>query len=322
MLIHEHQIYKIVMKPYFSVVIPLYDKERHIKATIDSVLAQNFVDFEIIVVDDGSIDSSLAVVKSITDDRIKVFTTKNQGASSARNFGIEQASANYIALLDADDYWYPFYLEEQKRLIDLYPEQFVFSTAQKISKYGKRYPCTYSIDLGQETDGIVNYFRASMISSIIHTSAVVIHKAVFKCVGKFDPNIQSGQDTDLWIRIGLNYAIAFSTKICSEYNFIPEGLFKSTRSMSQKIDLSPYEALEKDNIDLKKFLDLNRYTLAIQAKLWDDLDSFKSLTSKIALHHLNKKQRFLLKQNKNAIINFIKLKEGLSKLGIQLSAYK
>lgn len=313
---------KLVMKPYFSVVIPVYNKEQHVKATIESVLAQGFDDFEVIVVNDGSTDDSLNVLYSISDARIKVFSTENQGASSARNFGIENASADYIALLDADDHWYDFYLEEQKRLIESYPEQSVFATAQKICKYGKRYPCTYSIDFKKDTEGIVNYFKASMISSIIHTSAVVIHKTVFSLVGKFDPKIQSGQDTDLWIRIGLKYPVVFSKKVCSEYNFIPEGLYKSTYSMTQKIDLSPYEQFEKENLDLKRFLDLNRYTLAIQSRLWDDEDSYKSLVSKIELDHLNKKQRFLLKQSKTVILNFIKVKEGLSRLGIQLSAYK
>jgi len=310
------------MKPYFSIVIPLYNKERHIKNTIESVLNQTFEDFEIIIVNDGSTDRSAEVVKSIPDQRIKLFTTKNQGASNARNFGIDKATSEFVALLDADDYWYPFYLQEQKRLIDKYPEEFVFSTAQKILKYGKRYPCQYSIDFGEAMDGIVNYFQASLMSSIIHTSAVVIHKDVFKNIGLFNPKIESGQDTDLWIRIGLEYSVTFSKRICSEYVFIPDGLFKSTHSMKQKIDLSPYKALEKNNYDLKKFLDLNRYALAIQSKLWNDNASFEALSADIELNNLNNKQRFLLKQNKDIIELFIKIKDSLSRLGIQLSAYK
>jgi len=282
------------MKPYFSIVIPLYNKERHIKNTIESVLNQTFEDFEIIIVNDGSTDRSAEVVKSIPDQRIKLFTTKNQGASNARNFGIDKATSEFVALLDADDYWYPFYLQEQKRLIDKYPEEFVFSTAQKILKYGKRYPCQYSIDFGEAMDGIVNYFQASLMSSIIHTSAVVIHKDVFKNIGLFNPKIESGQDTDLWIRIGLEYSVTFSKRICSEYVFIPDGLFKSTHC----------------------------YALAIQSKLWNDNASFEALSADIELNNLNNKQRFLLKQNKDIIELFIKIKDSLSRLGIQLSAYK
>ncbi|RKE98106.1 glycosyltransferase family 2 protein [Ichthyenterobacterium magnum] len=310
------------MPQQISVVIPLYNKEKHIASTLMSVLAQTFKDYEVIIINDGSTDNSVKIVKSFSDQRIKLFTTKNKGAAHARNYGIKKATSNFVALLDADDYWFPFYLAKQNSLINKYPKQHVFSTAQKIYKYGRHYPCTYSVNFGLESDGVTNYFKSSTISSIIHSSSIVIHKDVFKNVGMFNQKIMSGQDTDLWIRIGLKYPIVFSTKICSVYNFVSDGLFKSTHSMKQKIDLSPYEVFEKNNSDLKKFLDLNRYALAIQSKLWNDKKSFKALTSKIELSNLNKKQRFLLKQNKNTLLMFIKIKENLSKLGIQLSTYK
>jgi glycosyltransferase involved in cell wall biosynthesis len=97
-------------QPYFSVVISLYNKEKHIQSTIESVLAQTFVDFEIVVVNDGSTDGSEAVVKSIDNGRIQIYSQENKGASAGRNAAISKATGTYIALLDADDLWKPNYL--------------------------------------------------------------------------------------------------------------------------------------------------------------------------------------------------------------------
>ena len=95
----------------FSVIIPLYNKQDYITRTINSVLNQTYQNFEIIVVDDGSTDKSLSVVKTIKDKRIKVFSQKNLGVSNARNKGIKQSKGNYIAFLDADDEFLPRYLD-------------------------------------------------------------------------------------------------------------------------------------------------------------------------------------------------------------------
>ena len=87
--------------PVFSIIIPLYNKEKYIQNTIESALHQTFTDFEIIVVNDGSTDSSLAIVEQIEDSRIKIFSTKNGGVSKARNYGIEKAQSDLIAFLDS-----------------------------------------------------------------------------------------------------------------------------------------------------------------------------------------------------------------------------
>ena len=96
--------------PFFSVVIPLYNKENYIKQTLESVLCQTFQDFEIVVVDDGSTDDGVEVVKSLSDDRIILYQQPNKGASSARNYGVQVSSSPWVALLDADDIWYKDHL--------------------------------------------------------------------------------------------------------------------------------------------------------------------------------------------------------------------
>src|SRR5690606_31912630 len=140
-----------------------------------------------------------------------------------------------------DDYWYPFYLKEQYRLIKKYRGESVFSTAQEIIRKGKIFPKTYSLpkDFGQ--DGIVNYFEASYLASILHSSSTVLKKEVFFKTGIYNPNIKSGQDTDLYIRIGLYYNIVFSPRICSSYYIIENSLFRSSSSLKDKADFKSYE---------------------------------------------------------------------------------
>ena len=90
---------------YFSVIIPLYNKESFIEKTLECVLNQTFKDFEIIIVNDGSTDASLEKIKKFTDNRIKIFQQENQGVSVARNKGMEMAEGEYFCFLDADDEW-------------------------------------------------------------------------------------------------------------------------------------------------------------------------------------------------------------------------
>ena len=96
-----------------SVVIPLYNKEKKIEYTLKSVFTQTFQNFEIVIVDDGSTDNSVEEVEKFTDSRIRLIHQTNAGVSAARNRGIEAASGELIAFLDADDVWMPEYLATQ-----------------------------------------------------------------------------------------------------------------------------------------------------------------------------------------------------------------
>ena len=90
--------------PFFSIIIPVYNKEQYIQKCIDSIIAQTFEDFEVIVVNDGSTDSSKKILESITDSRFRVITIPNRGVSNARNIGLQKAIGEYILFIDADDY--------------------------------------------------------------------------------------------------------------------------------------------------------------------------------------------------------------------------
>ena len=111
-----------------SVVIPLYNKEKQVKQTLRKVLEQTFSDYEIIIVNDGSTDSSAEIAREFEDHRIKVIDQENAGVSAARNRGIKEAKGNFIAFLDADDEWDKDYLAAQHQLTIDYPQCDVFAT--------------------------------------------------------------------------------------------------------------------------------------------------------------------------------------------------
>lgn len=117
----------------FSVVIPAYNAEKFIRNSIQSVLKQTIHDFEILVVDDGSIDNTGKVVESIGDQRIKYIKQENGGVSVARNTGIKAAEGEYICFLDADDLWYEDHLETLSKMITTYPQCGAYLTGYALS---------------------------------------------------------------------------------------------------------------------------------------------------------------------------------------------
>ena len=125
-----------------SVVVPLYNKKSSIKSTIESVLAQTYKDFELIVVDDGSTDGSADVVKSFDDNRIRLISKENGGVSSARNEGIREAKNEFISFLDADDLWDKDFLLEIDKLINDFPEAGILGTSYSYKKNGVLIPAT------------------------------------------------------------------------------------------------------------------------------------------------------------------------------------
>lgn len=306
--------------PYFSIVIPVYNKAAFLKATLDSVLAQSFTDFELILVNDGSTDDSAQVIAGFKDDRIRYFEKENGGASTARNFGILQATSRYITFLDADDYWYPDFLQEMFRLTNRFAYEKIFAAAIEIEMPEKVFPAQYSITLGNDAQ-IVDYFDASTRTTAICTSCAVFEKSLFEEVGHFDTNIKSGQDTDLWIRMGLKYPVVFSSKILARYVYDAQSLSKN-KAHVKKLDFSKFATEEKSNAKLKKFLDLNRYSFAVRCKLHGNFALFREYRRAIDLRNLSLKKRVLVDLPAAVLKGLIELNLLLVRLGISRSAFK
>lgn len=306
---------------FFTVIIPLFNKENFIENTLKSVLNQSFIDFEVLIINDGSTDKSEEKVLEFKDTRIHYFYKENEGVSAARNFGIEKAKSDYITFIDADDFWYPNFLEEMFKNIRRFPELKVFSAAIEVETSKKIIPSTYSIVKTADCE-IVNYFEASSKETVICTSCAVFHKSVFEKTGNFDIQLKSGEDTDMWIRIGLIYPILFSWKILARYVYDPKSLTKNHTTTINSFDFSKYTSLEKTNPSLKKFLDLNRFSLAVKSKIIGEKKHFLLFYKAIDLENLSFKKRILLKLPVYILKPLIDLKTLLANFGLGNSVFK
>lgn len=311
--------------PKFSVIIPLYNKEKDIQKTLSSVLEQSFSDFEIIIVNDGSTDNSEEIVKSINDSRIHLYSEENKGVSASRNFGVDKSNSNYIAFLDADDYWYPNHLKNLFSLIEKYPNHSWYATAyeKKLNENLMTPMVSPIVSKGNNWMGeIDNFFENSYIDSLINSSSVCFAKDFYKTLKGFNISITHGEDTDLWIRAALKSPIIFSNKITVRNNL--NSFNRSSKIPSHKrkrFHINDFEEAEKSTPSLKKYLDLNRYSLAIQHKILGDLSGFKKYKEGINIENLNKKQRFLLSQNRHVLRILIRLQKIAERLGLRLSSF-
>lgn len=307
--------------PKFSIIIPLYNKEKFIESTLKSVLEQTYQNFEIIIVNDGSTDKSVALAEQFTDHRIKIFHQQNQGVSVARNNGITYATAQYICFLDADDYWYPHFLETFNSLIENYKNQYVFSAAFEVETKWNTFKSLYSIDSSKK-DLVVDFFEASKKECVLWTSCAVFEKSVFDKIGNFDKTIKIAQDTDLWIRIGLHYPIVFTWETLAIYKHDAESLSKKTDDLNDRLHFKKFEKEEKTNPKLKAYLDLMRYFAAMHSKLNNNLKSFKELVNEINYSNLSLKKRILLKIPVNIIKLLLKVQQLLVKLKLSNAIFK
>lgn len=171
----------------FSVVIPLYNKELSIRNTLQSVLDQTFTNFEIVIVNDGSTDSSATIVEEFTDPRIRLIHQENQGVSAARNHGIQEATNEWVTFLDADDLWMRNHLEEYKKVIDEHPQMnWIISGYLAENKRGNK-------KFIYQKNGILENVIDDLLNGLkIHTSTVCIRKKLFE------------ENNDLYFRIGMN----------------------------------------------------------------------------------------------------------------------
>ena len=253
-----------------SVVIPLFNKQAHIRKTVDSVLNQTFRDFEILVINDGSTDRGAEMLEAVSDSRLRVISQKNAGVSTARNNGVKAAKHNIIAFLDADDWWEPDYLEQMAALVHEYPEAGLWGCAYKEIKNGRERPAQIGVPEGFEK-GIINYFEvyANTLWMPVTSSSAIVRKDVFTETGGFKPELKLGEDFHLWSRIALEYPVAYLNRPLVAYNQDVDAVNRGvaqTKWYSPKehfiFHLGHFEKAEEHNRELKVLLDnLRGYAL-------------------------------------------------------------
>lgn len=202
-----------------SVIIPLYNKERHVARAIDSIYAQTYKNFEVIVIDDGSSDNSADVVIAMKMDNLSLIRQENRGVSAARNSGIRRSNGDIIAFLDADDEWRVDFLETIIQLMDRYDDAGLYATSYAIC--GDDGIVTERNLTGippSPWHGLIdNYFKVILYSLPISSSCVAIPKKVFVDVGMFAEGEPRAEDQEMWFRVALKYKIAFCNTPCATY---------------------------------------------------------------------------------------------------------
>jgi len=273
------------MRPFFSVIIPLYNKEELIHETISSVLNQTYKNFEIIVVNDGSTDNSLKVVNDISDPRINVLEQENLELSQARNNGVKISKYDYIAFLDADDLWCSNYLECICNLIYEYNNSYVFATKSK-PWYKKHIP-----NLLCNSSEVKSYRLISdcfkIRENIFSYSSIVFHKQVFNKIGFFNPDVTFGEEEDLTIRLFLNYDLAYSNNGLVYYRKGLKNQLTTPNSKFQKIipDYNKY-LNDKNRSSLSPYLDFIHFKLVVLFKMERNYDLVKFYKQKISAKNL------------------------------------
>jgi glycosyltransferase involved in cell wall biosynthesis len=196
-------------------VIPVRNRPVAVRRAIESVLAQTFQDFEIIVVDDGSTDDTASAVAMFTDPRVRLIRhDRTRGGSAARNTGIDAGTAPYIAFLDSDDEWLPTKLQRQLELFEGSSDDLglVYAGTQRVYADGS---CDTYIPSRHK-----DIVRVSLTANVIgDTSVGMVRRIVLNVTGTFDESLPASQEMDLWLRICEHFRV----------DFVPEALARVSK---------------------------------------------------------------------------------------------
>ena len=184
-------------KPLVSIITPAYNAGSFIGETIESVLRQTYEHWEMIIVDDGSMDNTAEVVKSFSDPRVHYLHQKNAGQSSARNLAIEAAKGKYIALLDHDDIFYPDKLTKQVAYMEAHPDC-GFCYCKIYHFYNEHPDQPYYFPLPHPSGQL---FGDLLVSNFINPLSVMIRKDVLEKFGAFEPKFPWADEQYLWLKL-------------------------------------------------------------------------------------------------------------------------
>ena len=199
--------------PKISVVIPTYNRADLISETLDSVLAQTYRDFEVIVVDDGSTDDTIKLLSKYGQD-IRIIGQENQGAGSARNTGIREAKGEFIAFLDSDDLWLPKKLERQIAFLDRNRDlSWVYTDVEVFDgESGRKLYILGQCSRLYEGDILPYLFLKNFIPS----STLLVRRSIFNEIGAFK-TLPMAQDCDMWLRIAALYPVGLIAEPLARY---------------------------------------------------------------------------------------------------------
>jgi glycosyltransferase involved in cell wall biosynthesis len=229
-----------------SIVIPAYNVAPYIAETLDSVFAQTYTNYEVIVVNDGSPDTEefeQAIAPYLS--RIRYLKQENLGASVARNAGVKAAAGEFIAFLDADDLWQLNYLHEQLKFIRDRNSDLVCADAMMFGEpetEGRSYMTLLMNDAPSSDD--VSFPQLIDASRCLITSGIVARRERLLDAGLFDPALRTAQDFDMWLRLALKGArVSYQRQALLKYRCRPDGLTRDTINSHQR-ELRVFDKIE------------------------------------------------------------------------------
>ncbi|MFT6835953.1 MAG: glycosyltransferase involved in cell wall biosynthesis [Francisellaceae bacterium] len=278
----------------FSVVIPLYNKEKYIADTLQSVVNQNYKNFEVIIVDDGSTDNSVEkIMPFLGDTRFKLVEQQNGGVSSARNTGVSSSHFDHVAFLDADDLWMPDYLLKMQQAITQFPDCVMYNCTGIVRNAD-----------GSEFERVIEKFKGKICLNdffenphvTLHTSATIVCKKAFSKAGGFPVGMKRNQDYALFFAIAFYGQTVYCGFPLSLYNGACEG--QATRTPMKQVlphIVNRFNAVHRQyslNIseDNKKYLVFLQYELRhtfLQLRREKDIESFSYMTNNLNRDILN-----------------------------------
>jgi glycosyltransferase involved in cell wall biosynthesis len=248
--------------PPVSVIVPTYNTLAYLPVAIESILNQTFADFEIILVNDGSTDGTEEWVKTLTDPRIRYVYQDNQGLSAARNTGIQLASGQYIALLDADDAWEPTKLAQQVAYLNTNPEVGMVHTW-----------VSFMDGEGLSTGRIWKTSATGWaLPQLLHRNdvavlSVLVRRDCFEKIGDFDTSLRSLEDWEMWLRLAVLYPIGIIQEPLAKYRQLPGSMSRNCEVMeaSFKQVIEKHFALAPEKL---QFIRVRSYGAAYQCLAW------------------------------------------------------
>lgn len=225
----------------FSVIIPAYNCADYISEAIDSVLAQTYTDYEIIVVDDGSTDSTTEILNNYSG-QIKIHKQSNAGVSVARNAGAQLADGEYLAFLDSDDIWLENKLQKQSEKISsgfeiCYSNKYNFGEIGDLPQI--------QTDVFHMPEGFI--YEHLLLGNVVTTSSVVMNKKTFESLGGFDTNLTHCEDWDLWLKAAEKFHFGVDLEPLLKYRVLGGSLSRRHQAMISARNIVVANALNSEH---------------------------------------------------------------------------
>jgi glycosyltransferase involved in cell wall biosynthesis len=217
-----------------DVIIPAYNAAKYLQAAIESVIAQTFQDWRIVLVDDGSSDNTAAVVAPFLDrlgSRMSYILQENSGVSAARNAAMRASTSEFIALLDADDVWLPCRLSASIEVLSARPQAgLAYGLITFIDSEG-RVGKTFAGNRMHAEGFIAPYIYMRKVE--LPSPTITFRRRCIDEVGVFDESMRATEDRDLWLRIALRYEVAFVPTVLAYYRQSPNSASGDGKGMHQ-----------------------------------------------------------------------------------------